>query len=77
MKDQRLYGLLKCLVTEKIKSFEKLAAEIWISQPTLRDFMVWKYTPKTLKLIEGRITHESWLLWDYYVLFHKIEDNDE
>ena len=77
MKQERLYLILKGMCDYNTRSAASLAAEIWITEPTLRDFMKWKYSKKTLKMVESWFKSVVTYLNEVYVSYKKVEADDE
>ena len=76
-KEERLYLLLKAMCKCEIRSLKDLAEEIWISLPTFRDFLNWKYSKKTAKLVETWCNSNVNYLSDCWVSYRRIQDDDE
>jgi hypothetical protein len=76
-KEERMYLILKGMANNEIRSFADLAEEIWVSQPTLRDFFKWEYTKKTFKLVDAWFKSHARYLSDVYTKYWDIEHDNE
>lgn len=77
MKKYRMFTLLKWMCNYETRSTKELAKEIWVTEPTLRDFMKWKYSDKTLKLVESRLFQTVTFLNEQVVYYKDVRDDKE
>lgn len=76
-KRERMYLLLKWMAEFEIRSFWDLAKEIWITEPTLRDFMKGKYSEKTFKMVESRFFQVVAYLNEQICYYKDVRDDRE
>lgn len=76
-RDERLFETLKSMTKYETRSFEELAKEIWISQPTLRAFWNGKYSEKTFKLVDTWFKSHVNYLSNVYTKYWDIEHDKE
>lgn len=76
-KEERMYLILKGMAEHEIRAFADLAEEIWVSQPTLRDFFKWKYSKKTFKMVESWFKSQAHYLSDVYSKYWDMENDKE
>lgn len=77
MKEQRLYLMLKSMCDYNTRTSAWLAEEIGITEPTLRDFMKWKFSKKTFKMVESWFKSVVNYLNEVYVNYKRVETDDE
>lgn len=77
MKKYRMFTLLKWMCNYETRSTKELTKEIWVTEPTLRDFMKWKYSDKTLKLVESRLFQTVTFLNEQVVYYKDVRDDKE
>jgi len=77
MKKYRMSTLLQWMCNYETRSTKELAKEIWITEPTLRDFMKWKYSDKTLKLVESWLFQTVAFLNEQVVYYKNVRDDKE
>ena len=77
MKRYRLYTLLQWMCNFETRSFSELAKEIWITEPTFRDFMKGKYSEKTFKLVENWFLQHIAFLSEQVCHYKDIRDDRE
>lgn len=76
-KEERLHNLLKIILSSSWNSKQKITDEIWITEPTLRDFLAWKATKKTEKLVERWCYSHVNFLSDCRTNYRRIQNDDE
>lgn len=77
MKKYRMSTLLQWMCNYETRSTKELAKEIWVTEPTLRDFMKWKYSDKTLKLVESWLFQTVAFLNEQVVYYKNVRDDKE
>lgn len=77
MKKYRMFTLLQWMCNYETRSTKELAKEIWVTEPTLRDFMKWKYSDKTLKLVESWLFQTVAFLNEQVVYYKNVRDDKE
>lgn len=76
-KKERMFLLLRWMANYEIRSFWDLAKEIWVTEPTLRDFMKGKYSEKTFKMVESRFLQTVDYLGDQVCYYKDVRDDRE
>lgn len=75
--DERINWLLKLVINLSSKSRREIADEIWLTEPTFRDFMKWKSTKKTDKLVEIWVHNQVMFMWEIWSDYRTIQDDKE
>lgn len=76
-KKERMYLLLKWMANYEVRSFWDLAKEIWITEPTFREFIKGNYSEKTYKMVESRFFQLVSYLNDQICYYKDVRDDRE